>query len=398
MRVEHSPVIVPSHLSSFTGTIVLLLVLLVAGFRDAGAQTLGQSETGPAMTDDNLVNKSTNTVQPPSSTPSAEEGKAGPAPQPGAKTETPKREEPEINPCANLEISGDTWLDQVHDYTERNICRPAVWFDHFYGDHRLLEDVRPGTFVTLRNSVLWTEGQNIRDLIEYHVQWQLPQWKRYLRKARIFYDSGSEAVKFTTQPGQAIEPGVDPATGVRKPILGVRLDLYTWLRSLVSIESGGNLSIHPNAFFRIRYEFSKPFGEVYLIRFSQIPMWQIIEHFTDTSQLDLERTISTFTLVRWANNVTYTEGSNGVTWNTGLSYITQLTPKSAISYDTSMWGVNYPGWTIQNYRVGSKYRRNFYRPWLFFELAPEVTWPKDEGGKRNSVYDFMATLEIQFGH
>ena len=340
----------------------------------------------------------TDTEQHPASTPSQEERKAGPASQPAAKTESPEREEPEINPCANIQVSGETWLDQTHDYVERHICRPAVWFDHFFGDYRLLEDVRPGTFVTLRNSVLWTEGQNTRDFIEYHVQWQLPQWKRYLRKARIFYDSGSETVKVTTQPGQAVDPGVDPATGVRKPVLGVRLDLYTRLRSLVSIESGGNLSIHPNAFFRIRYEFSKPFGEVYLIRFSQIPMWQIIEHFTDTSQLDLERTISTFTLVRWANNVTYTEGSNGVTWNTGLSYITQLTPKSAISYDTSMWGVNYPDWMIQNYRVGSKYRRNFYRPYLFFELAPEVTWPKDEGGKRNSVYDFMATLEIQFGH
>jgi hypothetical protein len=132
-------------------------------------------------------------------------------------------------------------------------------------------------------------------------------------------------------------------------------------------------------------------------------MWQAVEHFTDTTQLDFERTITTFSLVRWANNVTYTEGSNGITWNTGVSFLTQLTPKSAISYDTSMWGVNYPMWTVQNYRVGIKYRKNFYRPWLFFELEPEVTWPRNESqkdytGQRGiSVYAFLATLEIQFG-
>jgi len=126
-------------------------------------------------------------------------------------------------------------------------------------------------------------------------------------------------------------------------------------------------------------------------------MYQAIEHFTDTTQLDLERKFTTFTFVRWANNVTYTEGRAGVSWNTGVSLFTQLTPKSAISYDTSMWGVNHPDWVIQNYRIGSQYRRNFYRAWLFFELAPEVTWPKDASGQREPVYAFMVTLEIQFG-
>jgi len=114
-------------------------------------------------------------------------------------------------------------------------------------------------------------------------------------------------------------------------------------------------------------------------------------------QLDLERKITTFTLVRWGNNLSFIEGTPGVTWNTGISLFTQLTPKSAISYDTSIWGVNRPDWVIQNYRIGSVYRRNFFRPWLFFELAPEVTWPKEESGHRNSTYAFMATLEIQFG-
>jgi len=131
MRIEHSLVIVPAHLSCFTIRIFFLLVLLAAGFRDASAQTVEQSETGPAATDGNPVSSSSNTVQNPSSTPSAEESKTGAAPQPEAKTGTPETEGPDINPCANIEVSGETWLDQVHDYTERSICRPAVWFDHF---------------------------------------------------------------------------------------------------------------------------------------------------------------------------------------------------------------------------------------------------------------------------
>ncbi len=48
-------------------------------------------------------------------------------------------------------------------------------------------------------------------------------------------------------------------------------------------------------------------------------MWQTIEHFTNTVQLDLERKFTTFTFVRWGNNVTYLEGTSGITWNTGIS-------------------------------------------------------------------------------
>ena len=130
----------------------------------------------------------------------------------------------------------------------------------------------------------------------------------------------SDADKYTTQPGQPVEPGVDRATGVRRTTIGLRADLYTRLRELVSIESGAKIGIHPDAYIRMRYQYVRPFSEVYLLRFSEIAMWQAVEHFSNTAQLDLERKISAFTLVRWGNNVTYLEGTAGVTWNTGVVF------------------------------------------------------------------------------
>jgi hypothetical protein len=251
--------------------------------------------------------------------------------------------------------------------------------------------------ITLRGSVRWTEGQGLTYIRDYHFEWRLPQWQKYLKKWKLYVSSRSSANKYTTQPGQPVVPGVDPKTGDRKATVGVQADLYTRLRSLISIDTGVKLAIHPDAHVRMRYQYTHPFADVYTFRFSQIAMYQAIEHFTDTTQLDVERKVSTFSFIRWGNNVTYTEGTAGVTWNTGVSFFTTLSPKSAISYDINMWGVNHPEWVIQNYRLGSLYRRQFYRSYLFFELAPEVTWPKDVMGQRNPVYAFMFTLEIQFG-
>ena len=199
-------------------------------------------------------------------------------------------------------------MDQVHGFVQDNTCEPAVWFDTFFVKDHVLLDVRPATLIVLRNSARWTEGQGVDLVNNYRFRYRLPQMESLLKRAKFYIVSESPADKFTTQPGQPVDPGVDPNTGVRKPIVGVRADLYTRLRSLISIDSGIKISMHPDAYIRMRNQYEKPFGEVYLIRFSEIAMWQTVEHFTNTVQLDLERKFTTFTFVRWGNNVTYTRG------------------------------------------------------------------------------------------
>jgi len=373
------------------------LVLLFAGFHGASAETTAQLVTNSTTTDSNPVSTETNTQLSPPSPAVQQEPGTHQAPKPLTQAEAAKRLGPQVDPCFTVRVAGDTWLDQVHGFVQDNTCEPAVWFDTFFVKDHVLLDLRPGMLITFRNSARWTESQAVVYIRDLHFEWELPQWKKLLKKSKLYFESRSAADKYTTQPGQPVQPAVDRTTGARKPIIGLRADLYTRLRSLVSIDSGIKIGVHSDAHVRMRYQYVNPFGEVYLLRFSEIAMWQAIEHFSNTVQLDLERKLTTFSLVRWGNNVTYLEGTPGVTWNTGISFFTQLTPKSAISYDTSIWGVNSPHWVTQNYRVGSLYRRNFYRPWLFFEFAPEVTWPKDVSGHRNSTYAFMTTLEIQFG-
>ncbi|HAR46369.1 MAG TPA: hypothetical protein DCS05_09440 [Nitrospiraceae bacterium] len=373
-------------------------LLLFAGLPGASAETAGQPGTNSAAADGDLVSAETTPRQDPSAPAAPQEPEPGKTPQPVAQTKTEKRRlGPQVDPCFTAEVAGDNWLDQVHGYVQDSTCEPAVWFDTFFVKDHVLLDLRPGTLIIVRNSVRWTEGQGVTNLFDYHLEWKLPQWKKFLKRSKLYFESRSVADKYTTQPGQPVQPGVDRKTGVRKPVIGVRADLYTRFRSLVSINSGIKISAHTNAHIRLRYQYVNPFGDVYVFRFSEIAMWQSIEHFSNTVQLDLERKFSTLTFDRWANNVTYLEDTPGVTWNTGVSLFTALSSKSAISFDTNMWGVSHPHWVTQNYRVGSLYRRSFYRHWLFFELAPEVTWPKGAGGHRNSTYAFMATLEIQFG-
>lgn len=403
IKAEQCRKIVPGRLGCFTITVCAVLILVGAGFQGATAQTPGQPSINPAATDSKPVSAPTNTLQitPPPS-PAGEQPVTKPTPTAGnlvsAPTNTlPEKSGPKIDLCATAEVEGRTWLDQIHGFVDKNLCEPAVWFDSFFGQEHTLEDVRPGAFVRWRNSARWTEGQGFTYLRDFSFRYRLPNLDRLLKKARLVVESRSTADKFTTQPGQAVDPGLDPATGARSPTVGVRADFLTLLRSLVSYDMGIKAHWPLDPFARLRYQYTKTLGKAYLLRFNETALDRYIEGFTETSELDLEKKITTFTLLRWSNYATYSEGTAGVTWNTGISLFSQLTPKSAISYDTSMWGVSHPDWVVQDYRIGSLYRRNFYRSWLFFELSPEVTWPKDVHGRRNSTFAFTATLEAQFG-
>ena len=370
------------------------LVLFLSVVRGAGAETPGAPPLTSEPAAAAAVSSSTAAWQRLSSTaapPGAETGNAAPP----AAAAQPRGEK--ADKCATFRVDGETWLDQTHAYVDRKLCQPAAWFDDFFGNDTIPDGSRPSVLVVMRNSIRWTEGKGTVFVPDYKFRYRLPHMEKLLQKGRFYITSGSTADKFTLQPGQPADPGVDPETGNRNPTMGLRADFLPRSGSQFSLETGIKMHLPIDPFVRLRYQYTRPFAGVYVVRFTEIPLWRVVEHFTETSQLDLERKMSTFTLLRWSDYLTYTEGRNGMSWNTGISLFTQLTPKSAISYDLSMWGVNHPAWAIENYRAGIRYRRNFYRPWLFYELSPEVTWPKDAGGSRNSTCAFMATLEIQFG-
>lgn len=362
IRIVYCPMIISVNLSNFKITVLSLLILLAAGLNGAYAQTSGQPVANPTSTD------------------------------------SAKKFYLEVDPCVNSKAVGQTWLDQTHNFVGQKLCEPAVWFDSFFGEEHVLEDVRPGVFIKWKNAAQWTEGHGVDYTGDLHLRLRLPEIEKELRKVRLIIISEFDTGQSTTQSDQLDHFGADLTPEKRKPTIGLRLDFYKWFRSLVSMDAGIRIHMPIDPFVRIRYQYTKPLGQSYLIRFTEDALWRYFEPSTETTKLDLERKIGTFSLLRLSNYATYTEGTAGLSWHTGISLIRELTHQSAISYDTAIWGVSSPEWTIQNYRVGSRYRRNFYRPWLFFELGPEITWPQNESGcGRNPVYALQAAFEIQFG-
>lgn len=80
----------------------------------------------------------------------------------------------------------------------------------------------------------------------------------------------------------------------------------------------------------------------------------------------------------------------------GPSVIQKIDDSSAISYD-ARFTTKFEGddWYINNYTLGSTYRKAFWGRRFFFELKPEMSWPKwDRHGFNWNIY---MSFELLFG-
>ncbi|HSH27895.1 MAG TPA: hypothetical protein VK972_09060, partial [Wenzhouxiangella sp.] len=60
-------------------------------------------------------------------------------------------------------------------------------------------------------------------------------------------------------------------------------------------------------------------------------------------------------------------------------------------------GYTEPRFETEEYFVALRFRRQFLRHWLYYEVQPEHAWPKDfDTGERRSDWRITFTLEIQF--
>ena len=124
------------------------------------------------------------------------------------------------------------------------------------------------------------------------------------------------------------------------------------------------------------------------------------EGATRSVRLDLERLLGSKSLVRLSQSVKRQDNeyeSVGHRWGTELSLLTRLTKKRALSLEIGQEGITRPSTITTTYRIGTRYRVQFHRPWLYYEIEPEVYWPRDEiDGSYKRVYAISFRLEINF--
>lgn len=282
----------------------------------------------------------------------------------------------------------ESWLDRSHSYISERLCEPAAWFDGFFGDARSFEETPIGTFIRIRNAAEWDQDGGWSHGLKVRASILLP---RVSDRFRLLI-SRDEDISGELRDEGALSDGSD------RTRLGLRFIASERSRSQLDFDGsirvdGGGL----NPEIRSRYRYVYGLTDRTLMRATQSVFWQREDGFGTVSRLDWEWLQSRDGLLRWTGQGTYSEGSSGVDWRSSVIAFRQLDTRSALRGEIGSFGYTRPSFEVEEYFVALRYRRQFLRRWLYYELQPEHAWPLDEDtGSRRSDWRFSLTLEVQF--
>jgi hypothetical protein len=308
-------------------------------------------------------------------------------------SETVKLERVDVASEAVDEVCGDeaetdSWLDRSYSYLNERLCAPAVWFDGFFGDPRTLEENPVNSFIRVRSALGWDQDGGANGGLQVRANLVLP---RVSDRIRLLVARDEDVSGEGLSALGLDDDNAKTRLGLRF-ILGEEFGGLTDIDATVRVKSG---SLNPR--LSSRYRSIHRLGEHGLFRGTQTLFWEQVDGWGTQSRIDLEWVPKAGRLVRWTNRGTFSEASSGVDWRSVWLMYQQLDRKTALRLDAGGDGWTRPDFTVDEYFVALRLRRQFLRPWLFFEVQPERAWPLEPFTQnRRGDWRLTFTFEVQF--
>jgi hypothetical protein len=278
-----------------------------------------------------------------------------------------------------------SWYDETQIYVNSSFCEPALWFDNFFGNERVFLEGSAGTYIRWRNEFIYNEEEYFSFNSDLTFSVELPGMENRLRLT--FESDADENLR-----------DISPDGNQTNSILGLQLDVKENERSKFNI----SISLSPR--IRLRYRYTYPVGETVTLRFTQELQREEAVN-SARSLFDFEKLFRNQLFFRSSSEGKVSEEYDGVDWLQAFVLFQRINKKASLAYEISANGITEPLVLATNYRVGIRFRKNFHRKWLFYEVVPELTWPVtlDEERleitkNRRSVWAVIFRLEVHFGN
>jgi len=279
-----------------------------------------------------------------------------------------------------------SWYDDTQIYVNSQFCEPALWFDNFFGSDRVFQEGAAGTYIRWRNDFSYDEEEYFKFKTDISFSVELPVLEDRLR---LTFESDED------EHLRDIAPGNDQEAANS---LGLQLDVAETSRSKFNI----NVSFTPRV--RLRYRYTYPVYESVTLRLTQELQREKAVHSARTL-IDFEKLFKNQLFFRSSSEARLSEEFDGVDWLQAFVLYQRVNKKTSLSYETSANGITEPMTLATNYRVAVRFRKNFHRRWLFYEISPELTWPVsfDEDRQlivknRRSKWLIFFRFEVHFGN
>jgi hypothetical protein len=132
------------------------------------------------------------------------------------------------------------------------------------------------------------------------------------------------------------------------------------------------------------------------LRFEQRVLWYTDDGWRESSRVDLDVLLEEQYLWRTSLTGVWAEVDGGYNYHLSFTFFNQLWKRAALSYE---WDNAFSLCTdgqLNEILFKVSYRQSFWRPWLFFEFVPQLSFPESEDFKNTPGIRFR--IEAIFGH
>ena len=304
-------------------------------------------------------------------------------PEPGVE---PAAEQPEVTVS---EPSILETMDAPRDYLSEKIIDFTTKVDHFFGDERYYQEYNKSV-IQLELHETFAGGGNHTLGFEGKAKLDLPAAEK--RFHFVIESNPEKKTAGEVKKDQPVTPSETPAP--ESYAASLRYERADESRWHFSSDLGAKFQFPLDPFVRTRGSYAIQFEE-WRLKVAETLFWFSTIGLGETTQFDMERVLSDPVLFRATSTATCLESPQICDLRQDLSIYHTLNERSALLYQASVIGVNKPKLEETGYILLTRYRYRMHREWIFFEISPQLHFPKTDDFKLNAL--LLLRLELLFG-
>lgn len=285
------------------------------------------------------------------------------------------------------------WMDYSHSSVGEQIRLSARNFDGLFGKPDD-DDSENNSRILTRTGVLKEEGEDPSPLLRFSAKLDLPKIKK---RWKLLVDSTTETFFTKTLTGTRDPFRVGEAGDTDDQVIttALRWSIIEDVRQILNIDIGAKLRASPKAYVKANYLKRWPLSDKLDMVFNQHVFGVINDDSGSSTSLDFNRNINEELFYRIHHRYTRLFKDNFSTWQVSHSLYQTLSKRASIAYHVSVSGEHDDRFYHNDFGLAVQYKRNFFRPWMWLFIEPEMHFPRSRDWRR--THQITLGIEALFG-
>src|SRR5574340_10952 len=262
-------------------------------------------------------------------------------------------------------------LDGPRNYMTEKIVSFAAYMDRFFGGNRHYQESNQSVFrLDLTRTVGY--GDNHKFDLSGKINLRLPGTEGRLR---LWVETDPED-EIHDDPTKDTHTQQNKNGAMRSAALAARYSTPEEAAWRFSSDMGVKLPVtRLDPFARLKGEYSTPVGD-WRMKAAESVYWFNTLGVGETTQLDLEKVLSSSRLFRSSSSATWLRDRQNFDLVQSFSIYHTVSSRSALIYQASAGWITNPSFQATDYVALVFYRYRMHQKWLFLELSPQLHFPR----------------------